>query len=104
MPVSEYDEVNIYLEQSTPVPYFMEYYHRQSLEEIKKCIRTEAYHDSTTISEHLLFLEHLADKLQQILGNEQSAGESAIILRTQISEIKDLHNTLNSMHQMMNAS
>jgi len=94
MPLSEYDEL-MYLDLSNPVPYELEYYDRQSLKEIKEMALNHEYTDASTISEHLLFLEHLADKLQQILHNEESAGESAMVLRENLKEIKNLYNTLN---------
>jgi hypothetical protein len=96
MPYNFYDEVT-YMEPSAPVPYELEYYDRQSLQEIRKMITGNSYNDASTISEHLLFLEHLADKLQQIIANEQSAGVSAMMLRTNILEIKNIHDTLHSM-------
>ncbi|MBW2992307.1 hypothetical protein KY345_03775 [Candidatus Woesearchaeota archaeon] len=101
MPLSEYDEL-MYLDQIVPVPYSMPYYDRQSLKEIKAMLMSNAYKEASTIAEHLLFLEHLADKLQQILVTENSAGDSAMILRQQITDIHNLHDTLNSMLQRMN--
>jgi|GEM_PF-2973009 len=101
MPLSEYDELG-YLGQSVPVPYNMEYYDKQSLNEIRRYITDHAYRDTSTISEHLLFLEHLADKLQQILSNETSAGESAMILRENLREVKNLYDTLSLMMSRIN--
>ena len=104
MPLSEYDEL-AYLDQPGHNPYTLEYYDRQSIKEIKQMIVHNSYTDASTISEHLLFLEHLAEKLQQILSKESSAGESAMILRENMNEIKNLHNILNSMlHSSAGAS
>jgi hypothetical protein len=91
-----YDEIT-YMEPSAPVPYEIEYFDRQSLREIRTMLNNGAYNNKIIISEHLLFLEHLAEKLQQITLNEQSAGVSATMLRTNISEIKNLYSTLSSM-------
>lgn len=91
-----YDEVT-YMEPSAPTSYELEYYDRQSLQEIRNMIMGGAYHDPNTISEHLLFLEHLVDKLQQFIANEQSAGVSTLMLRNNITEIKSLHEILHSM-------
>lgn len=104
MVFDEYDEIT-YMEPGTPVPYKLEFYYRQSINEIRGMIEHHMYHDTSTISEHLLFLEHLADKLQQVLANERSAGESAMMLRKQLADIKNLYDTLNSiMQRMKNAS
>jgi hypothetical protein len=91
-----YDEVT-YMEPSAPTPYELEYYDRQSLQEIRNMILQGAYNDLDTISEHLLFLEHLVDKLQQVVANEQSAGVSTSMLRNNMTEIKSLHEILQSM-------
>ena len=96
MPYNFYDEVT-YMEPSAPVPYELEYYDRQSLQEIKTMISSNSYDDVSTISEPLLFLEHLAEKLQQIIANEQSAGVPAMMLRSNVLEIKNLYGTLQSM-------
>lgn len=104
MVFSEYDEIT-YMEPGTPVPYTLEFYDRQSLDEIKDMLVNHQYHDTSTISEHLVFLEHLADKLQQVLSNEGSAGESAMLLRKQMAEVKNLYDTLYSILQRVkNAS
>jgi hypothetical protein len=103
MSFTEYDEV-IYMKAGAPVPYKMEFYYRDSLTEIKVMLQNHMYHDTSTISEHLVFLEHLADRLQQIISNEQSAGESATVLRKQLAEIKNLNDVLHSKLKGLNGA
>jgi hypothetical protein len=93
-----YDEIT-YMEPSAPVPYQLEYFDRQSIKEIRSMILQGAYHNQNTVSEHLLFLEHLVDKLQQIIANEQSAGVSTLMLKDNIIEIKSLREILNSIRE-----
>jgi hypothetical protein len=91
-----YDEIT-YMEPSAPVPYQLEYFDRQSIKEIRNMVLQGAYHDPNTVSEHLLFLEHLVDRLQQIVANEQSAGVSTLMLKDNITEIKSLRAILHSI-------
>ena len=103
MPLSEYDEL-IYLDSSNPVPYALEYYDRQSLNEIKRMVLKHTYTDASTTHEHLLFLEHLADKLQQALRNGWSAGDSAGMLKDNLNEIKNLQNALHFILNGINSA
>ena len=94
---SEFEEVLTMEAGVVPAPYEMEYYDKDSINEIKKMIANNLYQDANTIQEHLLFLEHLAGKLQQALSAEQGRGESAWNLRKNIDEVKNIFNVLSSL-------
>jgi len=49
MPVSEYDEILDMEQGFTPIPYAMEFFDRQSLEDIKRCLSESFYHDTSTV-------------------------------------------------------
>lgn len=91
---SDFDEVmNMNVNPSTSL-YEMEEFHRESLREIKRMLSDDSYSDSQVVADHIMFLEHLLEKLQEILSNEQKLGESAIHLRRDMSDINRLLNAL----------
>jgi len=91
---SDFDEVmNMNVSPASSL-YEMEDFHRDSLNEIRRMIRHNLYEDSSIVSEHIMFLEHLLEKLQEILDNEQKVGESAIHLKRDITDITRLLNAL----------
>lgn len=97
MPVTEFDEVLDMELGLVPKPYEVEFHDKESINEIKNMVADGLYQDIDTVKEHLRFLEHLADKLQDAIKSEQNRGESAWSLRKIISDIKNLHNALSSL-------
>ncbi len=72
-----------------PKPGHMEQYDRRSLDEVRNKIAQRAYRDGQEVRDHLLFLERLADKLQNKLHTEQSDGETGWSLNRDLTKVKD---------------
>ena len=80
-----------------PEPHHMEYYDRNSLNEIKKLIDKNRYDSKEQIEEHLQFLERLADKLKQSLDQEQSYGENAWTLKKDVDDVRKTFAALSTL-------
>ncbi|HIH42960.1 TPA: hypothetical protein HA246_04915 [Candidatus Woesearchaeota archaeon] len=80
-----------------PEPHHMEYYDRNSLNEIKKLIDKNRYDRREQIEEHLQFLERLADKLKSTLDQEQSYGETAWMLKKDVEDVRKTFAALSTL-------
>lgn len=72
------------------IPYELEKYDRESLEEIKKFLNAKKYTDRKTIMEHLDYLEELANKVQHAIAEEKKDGDVTWELEKDLVEIKAL--------------
>ena len=82
------------IKESKPEPYRLEFYERESLDEIKRCIKNHFYHDRKTVMEHIEFLDHLAIKLQSAVQLEMSYGESSPEAKKDLVEVNSLKSQL----------
>ena len=85
------------INDSSPEHYGLEFYERESLDEIKRCITKGFYHERRTIMEHIEFLNNLLLKLQSATQLELSYGGSALESKHDMAEVNSLKNQLSSL-------
>jgi hypothetical protein len=85
------------IKNSVPFPYSLEFYDRDSIEEIRRCIKEHFYNNKKTILEHLEYLDHLFLKLQSILQLETSYGVPIAEIKKDLVEINLLKNQLSAL-------
>ncbi len=74
-------------------------YDIQSLNEIKKLIKTDGYIKAKDVREHLEFLEKTAGRLNKILANEQQAGMVDLDTSHFIKEVMQTYEKLYSIYE-----
>ena len=75
----------------------LEYWERESLDEIRNMLANDLYRDSGTINDHLEYLDHLINKIQTLIQQEASFGDSALELKRALAESKSFYNKLSSL-------
>ena len=87
------NDLNV-MSDTHPDPYHLEYYEKESLNEIKRCLKEGFYHDRHTIMDHIEFLDHLMLKLQSSIQMELSSGTSALEAKDDLAEVQSIKNKL----------
>ena len=82
-------------------PYELEKFDRESLEEIKKCLKRGKYKTKEALQDSLEFLEKLANKINIASSNETKENKTAWELETDLSDIKKTFDQLNQMLQAL---
>ena len=82
-------------------PYELEKYDRDSLEEIKRCLKKGTYKDKDAIQESLDFLEKLANKMNIAVTNEKKDSKTTWELETDLSDVKKMFDQLDGMLQAL---
>jgi len=83
------------------MPYELEKYERDSLEEIKKTVKNEGYTKKEDIQDSLDFLEKLANKINMAVTNEKKDNKTTWELETDLNDLKKLFEKLNQMLQVI---
>tara|TARA_Y100000034_G_C6596233_1_gene259214 strand:+ start:70 stop:369 length:300 start_codon:yes stop_codon:yes gene_type:complete len=81
-------------EDLIPRPGSLEDFERDSLQEIMKRIAEDSYKDPQELREHLLFVERLADKVQNKLLAQSEGGETSWNLKRDLKKVKDIFKVL----------
>ena len=91
MPDDFYKSVpDAYFKREEYEAYELEKFDRESLDEIKGCLKKKSYTDRRMIKEHLEYLEQLANKVQLNITAEKGEGEVTWELEHDLIEIKDI--------------
>ena len=83
-----------YIERKYESPYELEESDRDSLNQIKIEIKKSAYASREQINQHLLYLEHLENKLATILSGEQKKGVINEFLNETLRKVPSLFKEL----------
>jgi len=79
-----------YFKKHDYAPYNIEKFDRESLDEIKECLKKSSYNDREMVQEHLQYLEQLANKVQGAILAEKSEGEVTWELEHDLVEINKI--------------
>lgn len=71
---------------------------RQALDTITKNIAEKAYKEPGSCFQHMQFLEHLSNKLKDVIANERSIGKANWDIEQAYKNVKELYNGLNDLH------
>ena len=75
-------------------PYELEKYERDSLEEIKKCLKQGKYKTKEAVQESLDFIEKLANKINIAVNNEKKDNKTTWELETDLADVKKMFDEL----------
>ena len=78
-------------------PYDLEKYERDSLEEIKKYLKLKKYKNKDMIQENLEFIEKLANKMNEAIGNEKKENKTTWELESDLADVKKIFDQLNAL-------
>ena len=83
------------------VDYELNGYERRSLDTITKNLDQEAYKDYKDCFAHMQFLEHLSNKLKEVISNERSIGKANWDIERAHKEIRTLYDRLNDEYRRL---
>ena len=78
-------------------PYELENQDRESIEEIKRCIKQKKYKDKDTIMQSLDFIETLSNKMNIAVQNEKKENKTAWELEADLNDLKKVFEQLNNI-------
>jgi len=82
-------------------PYELEKYERDSVEEIKRGLKKNAYKNKDDIQDSLNFLEKLANKMNIAISNEKKDNKTTWELETDLIDVKKMFDQLDQMLQAL---
>ena len=82
-------------------PYEVEKFERDSLEEIRKCLKKGLYKDKAAVQDSLEFLEKLANKMNVAITNEKKDSKTTWELETDLTDLKKMFAQLEALLQNM---
>ena len=88
-----------YMKKLDYVPYEIEKFDRESLEDIKKHLKAKSYKDRKNVQEHMEYLEELANKVQGAILTEKKEGEVTWELEHDLIEIKELFDKVETVFE-----
>lgn len=71
---------------------------RKALDTIARNLREGTYHDRENCFQHMQFLEHLSNKLKDVIANERSVGKANWDIERAQKGIKTLYQELSILH------
>ncbi|MGV8151096.1 MAG: hypothetical protein ACP5NV_05190 [Candidatus Woesearchaeota archaeon] len=84
-------------------PYELDKYDRDSIEEIKRCIKQKKYTEKDSIKDSLEYIEKLANKMNVAIQNEKKENKTTWELEADLNDLKkvfeQLNTTLNEIEQ-----
>jgi hypothetical protein len=83
------------------IPYELEKFERDSLEEIKKCLKKGTYKTKDAVQESLEFLEKLANKMNMAINNQKKDNKTTWELETDLVDLKKMFDQLDQILQTM---
>ena len=78
-------------------PFELQKYERDSLEEIRKCLKTGVYKDKDTIQQSLEFIESLANRMNIAINNEKKENKTTWEIESDLNDVKKLFDQLNTL-------
>ena len=85
-------------------PFELEQYDRDSLEEIKRCLKLRKYKDKDSVKEMLDFVENLANKINVAASNEKKENKTTWELESDLVDIHKIFDQLNALLQQFEQS
>ena len=80
------------------VDYSLTGYERKALDAITRNVREQAYQDPKNCFQHMQFLEHLSNKLKDIIANERSIGKANWDVEQAHKDVRTLYDGLSTIH------
>jgi hypothetical protein len=79
------------------IPYELEQYERDSIEDIKRMLKKKKYRDKALVQESLEFIEKLANKMNVAINNEKKENKTTWELEADLADVKKLFDQLNTL-------
>jgi hypothetical protein len=78
-------------------PFELAHHDRESIEEIKRCIKQKKYKDKDTIQQSLEFIEELSNKMNIAVQNEKRDNKTTWELEADLNDLKKIFTELNNL-------
>jgi hypothetical protein len=78
-------------------PFELENHDRESIDEIKRCIKNKKYKDKDTIKQSLEFIESLSNRMNIAVQNEKKENKTTWELESDLNDLKKVFEQLNAL-------
>jgi hypothetical protein len=86
------------LKDKAYTPFELAKHERESIEDIRRCIKLKKYKDKDTIKESLEFIEELANRMNIAVQNEKKENKTTWELE---ADLNDLHKVFDQLNQLL---